>query len=188
MILSSPILRWENWDRKKLRPLPAQGLISGDSEFKVRAPVEPCVGCEAALRATFPHVTRFRDHWWKDSHWPTWSLGATAFLPSQICSEYLFFKKSLVIVVMFLQVVWCLLLKGKTRLMTKTWHCFWLIPHRKSGFLTKFCWSKWNKGHHIQHSMKGTVLAPGCLQMFMGTFRSNTRVTGELCTASFHLT
>lgn len=113
---------------------------------------EPCAACRRHC-SLLTRSPRCQDHWWKDSHWSTWSSGATAILPLPTCSEYLFFKKPLVIAAMFLQVVWCPLLKGKTRFMMKTWHWFWLIPHRKSGFFIHFCWSKWNGGHKTQHSV-----------------------------------
>lgn len=70
------------------------------------APAEPGTGREAALLSAPGPLPRFH-------HQDEKIL--LAFLSSQICSEYLFFEKSLVIVDMFLQVVWCLLLKGKTK-------------------------------------------------------------------------
>lgn len=59
-------------------------------------------------------------------------------------------------------------IKGKIRFMVRTWHWFWLILHRKPGFLTQFCWSKWNKGHKTQRGVRNAAFPTGCLQTFMG--------------------
>lgn len=126
-------------------------------------------GCSrrAQLSSTLTHVPRCQEQSWKDSHWPT------ACLLLQMCSEYLFFTKVIGNCGYVFAGGLILLLKGKTRFTLKTWHWFWLTPHRKLGLLTKFCWSKWNKGQKLQHSVRDTVVTPGCLQMFMETFRSN---------------
>lgn len=168
--------------------LKASHLASGEwhSGFKAgifRGALHGMWACTALC--SYP---RIRLPW---SKMATWSSEATAFAPSQSCSEYLFSKKSSVTVDMFLQVAWCLLLKGKIRFMVRTWHWFWLIPHRKLGFLTKFCWSKRNKGHKIQRSVRNAAFPPGSSQTFMRMSRSNTgwRGAGEsFVLPNFHLT